>query len=447
MGLRAKFVFLVAGILIVPLVTGYLTFIIRFRDILSTEASTKYFFTHRVVTNVANEAESYEEFLTKITERTSSLVDFSLFDASGNLLLNRNSFLANDSSLEEAYKTAFDLHPEIDAEFFVVQTQKIYATVVIFLHRNNEPVGNRVVAYLIGYFPGIAVLLFSVIMSIFIIRGVNSSLRKLVDAAQRISKNDLDFELEAKGTDEIAQLTRTFDDMRSRLKEEFARRTRFVLGVSHDLKTPLTLIKGYVSAIEDGLARDPARMNKYMRIIRDKADVLENRISHLIEFVKMETGEWQLSMHESSFCVYIEDLCERLSDEALVLDCDFGYNNDLNMDCPVKFDKRLVDRAFENLFDNAVRYSGRDKRVRFHSTLHPDTGIIVTISNSGPGIPPDEIDNIFDPFYRGTKSRNSQGAGLGLSGVKSIIESHGWQLFVESIPGHETTFTIIVPLS
>ncbi len=135
----------------------------------------------------------------------------------------------------------------------------------------------------------LSVLAFMTLMSMLIIRSINVSIAHLEEGTRRISEGDLDFELKARGNDRIASLTRSFDDMRRRVREETATRSRFIMAVSHDLKTPLASITGYLDAIEDGIASDPAQMEKYLAIIRDKAGLLGSRISQLIDYVKLDT--------------------------------------------------------------------------------------------------------------------------------------------------------------
>ncbi|WP_455383166.1 histidine kinase dimerization/phospho-acceptor domain-containing protein, partial [Salinispira pacifica] len=140
-------------------------------------------------------------------------------------------------------------------------------------------------------------LVFAVLTSVIIIRSLTGSVTNLEHATRRLADGDLDFELTAKGNSEIASLTRNFEMMRRALKDEYARRARFIMGVSHDLKTPLSLIEGYAEAIADGLASEPKEHDRYIRVIRDKARLLEGMVNQLIGFAKLETAEWKLS-HE-----------------------------------------------------------------------------------------------------------------------------------------------------
>jgi signal transduction histidine kinase len=299
----------------------------------------------------------------------------------------------------------------------------------------------RVVMY-----TSIALLVFSSLMSFLILRSLNGSIQSLVGATRRIAGGELDFELPARGNDQIASLTRSFDSMRLALKEEYARRARFIMGVSHDLRTPLALIQGYVEAIADGYASEPDAQKKYLSIVLDKTRTLETMVGELIEFVRMETGQWKMTHEEVRARVLLTDMARRFAEDALILKREFAWSIDLPDDATIRMDAGLFARALENLVGNAIRYTGQGGRIAMDARLHEGT-VLLAITDTGIGIPSEDLSRIYDPFYRGTNSRREHGFGLGLSTVKSIIESHGWNISVSSQVGEGTTFTIRMPRS
>jgi signal transduction histidine kinase len=234
--------------------------------------------------------------------------------------------------------------------------------------------------------------------------------------------------------------------MRVALKEEYARRARFIMGVSHDLRTPLTLIQGYVEAISDGYAAEPDAQKKYLSIILDKTRTLEGMIGELIEFVRMETGQWRMTHHEVPARTLLTDLARRFAEDALILKRDFGWTIELPDEATVRMDAGLFTRALENLVGNAIRYTEEKGRIAMDARVQAGQ-ILLSITDTGIGIPADDLSRIYDPFYRGTNSRREQGFGLGLATVKSIIESHGWSISVASKVGAGTTFTVRMPLT
>ena len=299
----------------------------------------------------------------------------------------------------------------------------------------------RVVMY-----TSILLLVFSSLMSYLIVRSLNGSIQSLEAATRRIAGGDLDFQLPVKGNDSISSLTRSFDSMRLALKEEYARRARFIMGVSHDLRTPLTLIRGYVEAIADGFASEPESQKKYLSIILDKTRNLESMVGELIEFVRMETGQWRMTHREVPARTLLMDLARRFSEDALILKREFGWSIDLPEGATIRMDAGLFTRALENLVGNAIRYTAPSGRITLEARAE-DGNVLLSITDTGIGIPEEDLQRIYDPFYRGTNSRREQGFGLGLATVKSIIESHGWAITVSSHVGSGTVFTIRMPLS
>jgi signal transduction histidine kinase len=298
----------------------------------------------------------------------------------------------------------------------------------------------------IAMYSSVSLLVFSALMSFLILRSLNISIKSLEGATRRIAEGDLDFKLPARGNDQISSLTRSFDSMRRALKEEFARRSRFIMGVSHDLRTPLTLIQGYVEAIADGYASGPETQAKYLSIILDKTHSLEGMVRELIEFSRMETGQWRMTHRDVPARQFLTDHAKRFAEDATILKRAFTWNVDVPDAATVRMDAGLVTRALENLIGNAIRYTPENGTISLEARM--DGGdILLALSDAGIGIPAEDLPRIYDPFYRGTNSRREQGFGLGLTTVKSIIEGHGWEIGVSSTVGQGTTFTIRMPLS
>jgi signal transduction histidine kinase len=273
------------------------------------------------------------------------------------------------------------------------------------------------------------------------VRRFNRSVRSLEAATRRVADGELDFSLPVRGNDEVASLTRSFDRMRSSLKEESARRARFIMGVSHDLRTPLALIQGYVEAVADGKAADPETHRKYLSIVQDKTRALDGMVSDLIEFVRMDTGEWKLTHRPVALVRFLQPIAQRYAEDAAILRRRFTYAIDIADGVEVSMDEALLGRALENLIGNAIRYTQEGGAIGLRAFL--ENGVpVLTIADTGIGIPPEDLPRIFDPFYRGTNSRREQGFGLGLATVKSIVEGHGWTIAVSSDVGKGSTFRI-----
>lgn len=323
---------------------------------------------------------------------------------------------------------------EADAPLMILKMPKI---------REDAALRNQ--ATQVAMFSSIAALVFSSLMSFFILRSLNRSIVTLEGATRKISEGDLDFEIPVRGNDEISSLTRSFNRLREALKDEYGRRARFIMGVSHDLKTPLALIQGYVEAIEDGYARDPEMHKKYLSIIQDKTQTLEGMVEDLIQFVKMETGEWRMTFQSVPLKAFLTGICRRYAEDALILKREFFSEVVLPDDLSVSMDEGLINRALENLLGNAIRYTTEGGRVLLTAKRDGDH-VELAIADTGIGIPAEELDRIYDPFYRGTNSRREQGFGLGLTTVRSIVQGHGWSIQVSSTVDQGTVFTVRIPM-
>jgi signal transduction histidine kinase len=263
----------------------------------------------------------------------------------------------------------------------------------------------------------------------------------LEKAARRIAEGDLDYVLEVQGDDEFSSVARSFERMRISLKEEQSKRFRFLMAVSHDLKTPLTSIKGYVEALQDGFADDPRDTQNYLRILKEKSDALEDRIKELIEFVKTETGDWRLRAARIYLDRFFSELVDVTTHDARILKRRFHYHLDIPGHAYVIADETLLVRVFENLLGNAIRYTQEGDSIRIEVRPKGKT-ILVSLRDTGIGIAQEDLPHIYDPFYRGTHSRREAGHGLGLSTVKNIIRSHDWKIECFSKEGKGTEFLI-----
>jgi signal transduction histidine kinase len=290
----------------------------------------------------------------------------------------------------------------------------------------------------------LTVLVFISVMVIIIVQSVNRSISNLEKATRRIVEGDLDFKLPIKGRDKLASLTRSFESMRKHLKEEYARRSRFIMGISHDLKTPLASIRGYTEAIREGYADTPEKLTKYLGIVGDKTQLLESRINMLIDYVRRETNEWKLKLQSVRLAPFFAELSSVLESEVTIAGRAFESRIAISEETEVPLDEGMFTRALENLIQNAIRYSPEESIIGF-SAVQTEDAILISVSNEGIGIDPADLPYVFDPFVRGGKDRKGSGLGLGLSTVEAVISSHGWKITATSHPG-ETTFTVEIPI-
>jgi len=295
----------------------------------------------------------------------------------------------------------------------------------------------------IGLIFGGLLTVFTICMSIIIARTIANSVRVLESATRRIAEGELDLEVEAKGSNEIISLTNSLNKMRNALKEEELRRSRFIMGITHDLKTPLALIKGYAEAIEDGVAEGPASCTEAAGIITAKADQLESMINDLIGYVHMETGELRTRLKRVNLTDFLRNSANTMKTDVELLQHTFIHEINLPENICIPLDEKLALRVLENLIHNAVRYTPNGSTIRFDAVLLKNS-VELKVSDNGPGIDKEDLPHIFEMFYRGSSSRREQGMGLGLAVVKWVADYHGWSISASSDGG--ACFNISIPL-
>jgi len=284
------------------------------------------------------------------------------------------------------------------------------------------------------------------IVATVVVGRFGSAVARLERAAEGISRGDLDTPVIPRGTSEIASLGRALDRMRESLREERDRRVRFIAAVSHDLRTPLTSIAGYIEALEDGVASDPETTGRFLAVMREKTKVLDRRIADLLDFAKVSTGEWRARLEAVPLRRFLEDLAGDFAVDADSLDMKFAASILLPGEPVVFLDRSLAYRALENVVSNAFRYCAKGGAVRMEARS-TGRGVEVTVADDGPGILPADLPRVFDPYYRGTQSRREEGSGLGLYITRSIAVSHGWAVEIESAPGKGTAVRFVIPLT
>lgn len=283
----------------------------------------------------------------------------------------------------------------------------------------------------------LSVVLITTIISLLILRNLSRNFKKLERGVEAISSGNLDYEISIPGNDYFTSYARAFNNMRIALKEEKEREGRFIMGISHDLKTPLTLIGGYTEALADDVSGSPEVKENYLSIIQKKLRDLDIKIDTLIDYRRMETGEWKKSLEKVGLSGLLEETCGMIFEDAEFLKIQFKGNINIPADYVTDMDQALFRRALENIISNSFRHTPEGGRVDLTAYMLGGAATL-EITDSGCGIEPGELNNILEPFYRASKSRREPGFGLGLSIVKSISDAHGWTVEVESEPGFGT---------
>ncbi len=278
-------------------------------------------------------------------------------------------------------------------------------------------------------------------------------LDELKHGIDKVKNGDLDFTLEAENDDEIGELTTAFEEMRIRLRESGEEKLNYdtelkdlISNIAHDLKTPITAIRGYAEGIMDGVASTPEMHDKYIKTIYNKSVEMTGLIEELSFYAKIGTNKIPYNFTRISVKSYFDDCAEDISLEMEAKDIEFSYSCDTDSDVLVIADTEQLHKVISNIIGNSVKYmTVQPKRIAMELK---DIGDFVQcdITDNGRGVDKRELSRIFERFYRTDKSRNSAqgGSGIGLSIVKKIIEDHGGQIWASCEEGQGLSIHFIL---
>lgn len=290
-------------------------------------------------------------------------------------------------------------------------------------------------------------------ISYFTAKNIINPLITLKNATGKIKEGDLDFQIKSERMDEIGELFSSFEEMRSKLKKSIELQNKYeenrkllLSNISHDLKTPITTIKGYVEGISDGIANSPDKISQYMNTIKKKTDELDALIDELFLYSKLDLKRIPFQLTKINIIDYLHDCCEELSFELMNHKMNIEFVHSAAAPIYVHADREKLMRVFNNIVFNSVKYMNHDKgKISIQLIDRNDVAEII-ISDNGPGFPKEAIPYIFEQFYRADQSRSSAtgGSGLGLAIAKQIIEGHEGEIWInpDTKQGAEVHFTL-----
>jgi signal transduction histidine kinase len=292
----------------------------------------------------------------------------------------------------------------------------------------------------------------AMMLGLFLSTALADRIRLLNQAAQKIASGDLSVQVEVHGRDEVAELARTFNEMavqlqaaKSKLAELENLRKELITWVSHDLQTPLASMQAIVEALEDGVVADPEARQRYLATIQKHIRELSELIDDLFQISQLDAGRLALDCEMSSLVDLLSDTLESFRTLATQQQVSLNASVAPGVDS-VYMDTRRIGRVLNNLISNALRHTHLGGSVQVIAE-RMDGSVRVKVVDSGEGIAAQDLPYIFDRFYRGEKSRSraTGGAGLGLAIARSIVESHGGDIKVESSIGKGSTFYFTLP--
>ena len=429
----------------------------------------------REFTNTTDQA--YYVLLDQVKEDSSRLEDKEYLDHINEEVSRKSTYIIvrkGDklyyAGNEEAAQQIFEKLPAYgdenlsdDSGYFYNELEK-YVKQIDFTFRDGTPGSVFIVTkvnslisrhLLIDMFVAIIVILIftSLMLTQWIHKGVFEPINELNVAMRKIKEGNFDYVLETDAKGEIGDLYRNYEDMRLRLKESTEENIQhekqnkeLVSNISHDLKTPITAIKGYVEGIMDGVADTPEKMEKYIGTIYNKANEMDTLINELTLYAKIDTNRIPYNFAPLSVNDYFNDCAEDIEMELDSKNVEFGYFNYVEGDQKIIADPEQLKRVINNIVSNSLKYMERE-----HGLINlrvKDVGdfIQVELEDNGKGIAAKDLPNIFDRFYRTDASRNSSkgGSGIGLSIVKKIIEDHGGKIWATSREGVGTVMYFVI---
>ena len=303
-------------------------------------------------------------------------------------------------------------------------------------------------------FTATIILVFTALsIGLWIYRSIATPLVRLKKATQNIKEGNLDFVLEVEGDDEFSELCRDFEEMRKRLKESAEEKVlldkenkELISNISHDLKTPITAVKGYVEGIMDGVADTPEKMDRYVKTIYNKTNEMDHLINELTFYSKIDTNRIPYTFSKLQVEDYFSDCAEEVGLELETRGIELVYANYVESDVEVIADGEQIRRVIHNIISNAIKYMDKPKGIIQIRVKDVGDFIQVEIEDNGKGIAAKDLPSIFDRFYRTDVSRNSSkgGSGIGLSIVKKILEDHGGKVWATSRMGIGTIMYFVL---
>ncbi len=364
-------------------------------------------------------------------------------------LMVNNTIL--DNTLINSYSTVSRMGGQFDeAQFIAGEPVKVSGHTVALVFA-VAPVTNVLVDFvqpiinllLISF---IVALVFAVIAVYYSSHALTRPLKEMADVTKRYAVGDFSPRVRFKRDDELGQLAAAFNSMAGSLAQLESSRRSFVANVSHELKTPMTTIGGFIDGMLDGTI-PPEQQPHYLQIVSDEVKRLSRIVVSMLNLSKIEAGQLDLNISDV-------DLSAMILNTFLTLEQKISNGRievrglDLLGQHKVRADRDMLSQVVYNLVDNAVKFTPENGFISVTVTEEDDC-TKTHILNSGAGIASDEIDKIFERFYKVDKSRSAdaKSTGLGLYIVKSILELHNGKIYAESIEGRYTEFVFVLPKS
>ena len=293
----------------------------------------------------------------------------------------------------------------------------------------------------------------AIVLGYFLSAAITERMARLEQAARKLAQGDMNVKVEIGGRDELALLGREFNQMAQQLQQASEEQRKLeelrrdlIAWVSHDLQTPLASVRAIVEALADGMVEDPEVARRYLRTAQREISALSRLIDDLFQMAQMDAGGFTLDCEWNAMSDLISDTLESFSELARQQGVSLQGCAEAGVD-PLWVDAQRIGRVLNNLVGNALRHTPPGGEVRVFAFREAEW-VRVEVSDTGDGIAPQDLPQVFDRFYRSEKSRSRMtgGAGLGLAIARGIVEAHGGQIQVASAPEQGSVFTFRLPV-
>ncbi|WPC42421.1 HAMP domain-containing sensor histidine kinase [Clostridium sp. JS66] len=357
--------------------------------------------------------------------------------------------------LEEVKNNSLQKNIKINNISYIVEVaplkfkNEISGNVILLAPDNHESqfIEKFIIAIIVVFF--ICFILVNTIMSYLFSKRILNPISLLKNATAKISKGDLDYEIVETGDKEIRELCSDFEHMRIELKNSIHMKMKYddnrrmlVSSISHDLKTPITSIKGYANGLLDGVANTPEKVDHYLKTIYSKAELIDVMIDDLLLYSKLDLNQIPFKFEKTNIVEYFNYCICESAPELERSNIKIHLKNDLNHSKYVMIDRDRLKRVILNIIDNSRKYMDKNNGEIVIMLRETNSSIVIELRDNGYGIDKNDTNKIFNRFYRGDSARTgANGSGLGLAIAKQIVEGHNGRIWAVS---HENKGTSIL---
>ncbi|MDD4903488.1 MAG: ATP-binding protein [Candidatus Bipolaricaulis sp.] len=291
---------------------------------------------------------------------------------------------------------------------------------------------------------GCAAAAAGLLLALLLLRQTTSPLRRLEAATRRIAAGHFDERVDLDTPDEIGRLATSFNDMAASLESAELAKQRMIADISHELRTPLSAVRSALEGLRDGLV-EPSQ--ETFTALHDRLLLFTRLVNDLHQLTLADAGQLSIRKQPTPIGAILEGIVDTIGAE--LEDEGISLEEDIDPELPVlSIDRHRIEQVFLNLLSNAIRHTPSGGTIRLLAHRSPSSEVVVSVCDSGPGLPTEELERVFDRFYRGDPARASDGggAGLGLSIAKVLVEAHAGRIWAENSPAGGACFHVLLPI-